>query len=83
MNIENKKGKYIFSEIQLRDKTKRMIEDRKNKLQSLQHDYENMMDVNTVTYMQEIKKERSIHPILFLPKILINRSGNAKMEIIK
>ena len=80
MNIENKKGKYIFSEIQLRDKTKRMIEDRKNKLQSLQHDYENMMDVNTVRYDNFIQKDNYIDKASIANDILSDQL-NVEKEI--
>lgn len=57
MNNRNRKGKYIFSEIQSREKTKRMIDERKLKLQNLNLDYENMMDAGTVCYDKVVRNE--------------------------
>ena len=56
-NDRNRKGKYIFSEIQSREKTKSMIAERKLKLQNLNLDYEKMMDVGTVCYDKVVHNE--------------------------
>lgn len=56
-NDRNRKGKYIFNEIQSREKTKSMIAERKLKLQNLNLDYEKMMDVGTVCYDKVVHNE--------------------------